>query len=128
MFFPKVSSKAFHIGGGFNLNLLDHGANKKVQKTLNLAHQNGMIPIINKPTRVTRKTTTAIRHIVTNCFTKTVFKTVNFTSVISDHFPICFLVSLSSKQRENKTYFIYKRIFNTESNESFKKKIYKTHW
>ena len=37
-----------------------------------------MIPTSNKPTRVTRKTATASDHILTNCFTETVFKTVNF--------------------------------------------------
>ena len=79
-----------------------------MQNFLNLVYQNSMTPTINKPTRVTRKTGTAIDHILTNCFTETVFKTTIFKSDISDHFPICFLVPSSSTQRENKTIFIYK--------------------
>ena len=50
----KNSNKNYHIAGDFNLNLLDHDKNKKVQHFLNLAYQNGMIRSINKPTRVTR--------------------------------------------------------------------------
>ena len=38
------------------------------------------------------------------------------------------MVPSSSTQRENKTIFIYKRIFNTKSTESFKKKLYETDW
>ena len=70
---------------------------------------------VNKPTRVTGKTATGINHILTNCSTKTVFKTAAFKSDIFDHIPICFLVRSSSTQRETKTTFIYKIIFNTES-------------
>ena len=62
-----------------------------------------MIPTMNKLTRVTRKTATAIDHILTNCVTETVFKTAIFKSDVSNHFPICFLVPSSSTQRENKT-------------------------
>ena len=57
-----------HIAGDFNLNLLDHNTNREVQSFLSLIYQNGMIPTINKPTRVTRKAATAIDHILTNSF------------------------------------------------------------
>ena len=88
----KKSNKLFHIAGDFNLNVLDHDTNRKVQRFFNIVYRNGMIPTINKPTRVTRKTTTAIDHILTNSFTDTVFKTAIFKSNISDHFPICFMI------------------------------------
>ena len=65
----KKSNKLFHIAGDFNLNLLGHNTNRKVQRFLNIAYRNGMIPTINRPTRVTQKTTTAIDHILTNSFT-----------------------------------------------------------
>ena len=42
-----------HIAGDFNLNLLDH--NRKVHNFLSLIYQNGMIPTINKATRVKGK-------------------------------------------------------------------------
>ena len=79
-----------HIAGDFNLNLLDHDTNKKVQEVLNLIYQNNLIPTINKPTRVTMKTATTIDHILTNSFVDTDFKSV-FKTDISDHFPVCLL-------------------------------------
>ena len=88
----KKSNKLFHIAGDFDLNLLDHDTNRKVQRFFNIVYRNGMISTINKTTTVTRKTTPAIDHILTNSFTDTVFKTANFKSNISDHFPICFMI------------------------------------
>ena len=39
-----------------------------------------MIPMIIKPTRVTKKTATAIDHIITNCFVDTNLKTAFYKS------------------------------------------------
>ena len=56
---------------------------------MNLIYQNGMIPTINKPTRVTKKTATEIHHIITNSFVENTFKTAIIKSDVSYHFPIC---------------------------------------
>ena len=112
-----------HIAGDFNLNLLDHNTNRKIHNFLSLIYQNGMIPTINKPTRVTIKTATAIDHILTNSFVNTVSKTVIFKSGRSDHFPICFLYQNSLPKQNNKeNMFIYKRTYNTESIKLLKQK------
>ena len=58
-----------------------------------------MIPTINKPTRVTRKTATAIDHILTNSFIDTVFKTAILETDISRHFPICYLSQDSTTRK-----------------------------
>ena len=87
------SKKKFYIARDFNLNVLDHDNCKKVQNFLNLLYQNNMIPIINKPTRVTKKTAAAIECIITNCFVDTNFKTAIFKSDISDHFLIFVFLS-----------------------------------
>ena len=116
-----------HIAGDFNLNLPDHDTNRKVRNFLSLICQNGMIPTINKPSRVTRKTTTAIDHILTNSFVDRVFKTVIFKSDISDHFPICFFSqNCSPKQNNKENMCIYKRTYNIESIELFKQKLHET--
>ena len=86
-----------------------------------------MVATINKPTRATRKATSAIDHILTNSFTDTSFKTSIFKSDIYDHFPICFIIPSLMKQTNNtKNTFIFKRVFNTESIELFKHKLYET--
>ena len=78
------------MAGDFNLHLLDHESNKKVHDVLNIIYRNGMIPTINKPTRVTR--TTGTDHILTNSFIVRNFETTIFKSDISDPFPICFII------------------------------------
>ena len=78
-----------------------------------------MIPTINKPTRVTRKTATAIDHILTNCFIDRTFKTSIFKSDISDHFPICFIIPSMKTKIKNETSFLYKRNFNTDAKHAF---------
>ena len=62
------ANKDLHIAGDFNFNLLNHESNKKVHDFWNIIYRNGMIPTINKPTRVTKTTATAVDHILTNSF------------------------------------------------------------
>ena len=59
----KTTSKIMHIGD-LNLNVLDYEKNKKVKTFFNLMFQHNLIPIINKPTRITKRTATAIDHII----------------------------------------------------------------
>ena len=68
-----------------------------------------MIPTINNPIKVTRKTASTIDHILTNYFTETVFKTAIFKSDKFCHFLICFLIPSSSTQKENKTNLCIKK-------------------
>ena len=88
-----------------------------------------MIPAINKPSRFTRKTTTAIDHILANSFTDTVFKSAIFKSDKSDHFPICFMIPSSMKQTNStKNTVIFTSVFDTESIELLKRKLNETSW
>ena len=51
------------MAGDFNMNLLDFEQNKKVQNFLNITFGHSMMPVINKPTRVTKNTAAAIDHL-----------------------------------------------------------------
>ena len=81
--------------------------------------------MINKPTRVTRTTTT----LIDNIFTNKVFdcETINglFFTRISDHFPI-FSVSMNAKCRAPRFYKI--RTYSPENLEKFKDALAKTDW
>ena len=70
----KCGNKDIHITGNCNLSLLDHYTNKNMQDFLNLIHQNGLVPTISKPTRVTMKTATAFDHSFSNSFVDTNFE------------------------------------------------------
>ena len=84
-----------------------------------------MIPTINKPSRVTRKTATAIDHnILTNSFIDTTIKTGVIKSDVSDHFPICLFIPSEKVSAENEIVYIYKRIINDETVEAFTQNLY----
>ena len=95
---------------------------------LNIIYGNGMIPTIKEPTRVARTTATAIDHILTISFIDRNFETAIFKSDVSDHFPICFIKPSTKPKIEFKTAFIFKRIFNFETINTFKQDLYKTNW
>ena len=107
---------------------MDHSLNKKVRNYLNLIYQNSFIPTVNKPTRVTRKTSTIIDHILTNLFVNTNFKLFLFKIDISDHFPISFLQPTSRPREENEVTNITKRVINNKAIELFKQELCKTSW
>ena len=120
-FFSQTIScnKYIHIAGDFNLNLLDHNTNNKLQDFLNLIYQNSLISTINKSTRVTMKTTTAINYIHTNSFVDTNFKPAIFKTDIFDHF-----LSSPKVKSERETTSIYIRIVNTLAIRMFKQQLY----
>ena len=93
------------MAGDFNMNLLDFEQNKKVQNFLNIMFGHSMMPVINKPTRVTKNTATAIDNIFINSVTTTKFKTGIIKSDISDHFPIFFVAGYNIHIKETKERF-----------------------
>ena len=99
-----------------------------MQNYLNLIYQNSVIPTVNKPPRVTRKTSTLIDHILTNSFVITNFKTFIFKIDISDHFPICFLQPTSRPREGNEVTYMTKRVINNNAIKLFKQELYKTSW
>ena len=86
------SSKLFYATGDFNLNVLDYSKNEKVMKFLNLTFEYVFFPAINKATRVTKNTATAIDHIITNSLLHRIINTGIIKLDISHHFPIFLIV------------------------------------
>ena len=75
------------MAGDFSMNLLDFEQNKIAQNFVNIM----VMPVVNKPTRVTMNTVTAIDHIFINSVTTTKFKIGIIKSDISDHFSVFFV-------------------------------------
>ena len=57
------------MADNFNIKFLDFEQNKKIHNFVNIMFVHSMMPITNKPTRVTKKTATAIDHIFINSVT-----------------------------------------------------------
>ena len=111
----QKSNKPIYLLGDFNLNVLEYDSNTKVKGFLNLLFQNSFIPVINKPTRVTRNTATAIDHIITNSFISSDFHTGIIKSDISDHFPIFIICKTRSISIYNEDITVTKRNINEKS-------------
>ena len=66
------------------MNALDYDTNEVVKNLFNLVFQNEFLPLIRKPTTITRTSATAIDHILT-------YKVLSYGIIktgISDHFPV----------------------------------------
>jgi hypothetical protein len=124
----KAASKPLYLAGDFNLNVLDYKKNKKVQTFINLLTQNFCIPLINRPTRVTRQNATAIDHIITNKFTDVKITTGILKANISDHFPVFLLSESEIFTQQNKKTVITKRNITDESTFKFKTLLSETDW
>ena len=103
--------------GDFNINVLDFNESKMVQSFVNLMFRHGLIPAVNKRTRITRNTVTAIDHIITNSVINAEFKTGIIKTDISNHFPIFLIFKCVLDTTEAREEFIYINEFN--SNFSF---------
>ena len=62
----EITNKELVLVGDFNINVLDFSESKMVRSFVNLMFRHDLIPIVNKPTRVTWNTATAIDHIIAN--------------------------------------------------------------
>ena len=80
-------------GGNFNINFLDFETNKNVKDFLNLMFHYNMIPLTNKPTRVSRHSANVIDYIITDSATGgNDFKSAIIKTDLSDHFSIVFAI------------------------------------
>ena len=100
-----MPNKAVFLLEDFNLNVLDYNTNKVVKNFFNLVFQNGFLPLIQRPTRVTRRSTTAIAYILTNRILQNKIQPGIMKTDISDRFPISTVLKTNEHvSRKNKIY------------------------
>ena len=122
-------NKDLYLVGDFNINVLDYENNVKEKNVVNFAFQNSLIPLINKPTRITRTNATALDHILTNAFLNKQIEMWIIKTETSDHFPI-FLITdpITLSEIKNKRTLVYKRTINTSTKENFKSILARKTW
>ena len=76
------------MAGDFNMNLLDFKQNKKMENSLNIMFDHSMMPLINKPTRVTKNTASAIDHVTSVTTTKFKIGIINWIFWIIFHYSL----------------------------------------
>ena len=87
----EISPKDTFLAGDFNINLIDFDAKEKLQVFVNLMFCFGIIPV-NKLTRITEQTASAIDHFITNSITQTGLQSAIIKTDISDNFPFFLLL------------------------------------
>lgn len=109
----KVNNKICYLLGDYNINLLNTDSHIPTQDFVDICFTNGFMPMINKPTRVTKYSATIIDNIITNDIIDSSFFHGLLLTDISDHFPT-FLIN---KQICNKdiTISIPQRVINTKN-------------
>ncbi|XP_065650433.1 MATH and LRR domain-containing protein PFE0570w-like [Hydra vulgaris] len=119
--------KLIYCVSDLNLDFLDYENNKNVRNLTNIIFQNGFIPTINKPTRITKNSATLIDQIIINNFKNIKVKTGIFVTDISDHFPV-FIISQKSINKISEKKEIKKRIINNTSTMTFMNLLSTTNW
>ena len=92
--------------GDLNLNSLDYATNNHVQNFFNLAFENGVFPVINRPTRITKTRETAIDHILTNTILEFDVHIGIIKNDISDHFGIFCVLKTDLERKSNNEYIL----------------------
>ena len=121
-------NKIIYLLGDYNLNVLDYNNNTKVKNFFNMMFSHDIFSLINKPTRATKHTATAIDNIFTNNFFNTNLKTGIIKTDVSDHFEIFFTDSdtdITSYPQE--TIFKKRILANTKIN-NFRTKLCNINW
>ena len=117
----------FLVGDFLNINVIDYESNKVVKNFVDLCFQHGLIPIFNKPTRVTKQNATAIDHIIMNSLNPSV-STGIIKCDVTDHFPVFVTSEILISKMTNDESTIYKIIINDKSIQRFKCRLNYINW
>ena len=113
----------------FNINYLDFETNKNVQDFLNLMFSYNMIPLTNKPTRVTKHSATAIDHTITNSVIgHNDFKSAIIKTDLPDHFPIVFAIKANETTQRPVVKSAYKHSYCEKNIDKFKNTLHNRNW
>ena len=100
-----------------------------MQDFLKLTFRYNMIPLKNKPTRVTRHSANAIDHIITNSATgHNDFKSAIIKTDLSDHFPIVFAIKSNETTQRPVVKSTYKRSHCEKNIDKFRNILHNRNW
>ena len=121
-------NKGIFTLGDFNMNCLNYENDTEVRDFYNNVFQNGAIPLINKPTRVTTTTATLIDNIFTNNIFDSSLKKGIIKTSISDHFPVFVAINISKDKIKHKKTEIHQRIFSEQNKRNFSNDLQNINW
>ena len=87
-----------------------------------------MVPVLNKPTRVTKNTATAIDHIITNQLLHRTINTGIIKLDISNHFPIFLIAETEKRITPEEKVQMTKRLTNNKTKAKLKNALQEMTW
>ena len=102
----RKKQKPLVLIGDLNLNSLDYATNNHVQNFFNLAFENGVFPVINRPARIKKTSETTTDHILTNTILELEFHSGIIKNDISDHFGIFCVLKTDLERKSNNEYIL----------------------
>ena len=115
--------------GDLNINFLNFETHKNVQDFLNFMLRYNMIPLTNKPMRVTKHSANVIDHIITNSVTgHNDFKSAIIKTNLSDHFPVVFAIKTYETTQRPVVKSTYKRSYCEKNIDKFKNILHNRNW
>ena len=116
-----------YLLGDMNINVINHLTHKPTEDYLEVMYSKGLIPVINRPTRVTDHSATLIDHIFTNNYDATNFYQGILVTDITDHYPIFHVAHFEVNSKPIDDYF-YKRDMSSRNYASFYDNISMIDW
>ena len=105
--------------GDYNIDLMKNDVHKPTTDFINMMFTNAMIPLINKPTRITSHSATIIDNIFSNkCVNEGNVLQGNLTLDISDHYAQFLITEIMNKSNPQSEYMLI-RIKNKRNIERY---------
>ena len=120
--------KIICVAGDFNINALTYDSFPKTKSFFDMLFKHNTISVINRPTRVTRTTATAIDNILTNNFLEGKFSSGIIKTDISDHFSVFYSFNLSKNTSDKETKTILKRNISNKNVDNFRLALRNASW
>ena len=124
----QINNKSCWIMGDFNIDLMKNDTHKQTTDFINMMFTNALIPLINKPTRITSHSATIIDNIFSNKYENHVrIMQGNLTTDISDHFAQ-FHITEKTRNKSSNTEYMLIRVKNQVNFERYSNAINDFNW
>ena len=119
--------KSIYLIGDYNIDLLRTNEHNRTSDFLDIMYSYGMIPLIHKPTRITKHSSTLIDNIFTNQFSQDLKSHQGLLySDLTDHFPVFHINESVSTIDEDA--FFWKRSINAKNIQNFLNDVKTVDW
>ena len=124
----RCESKLCYVMGDFNIDLLKTSSHTLSSEFCHILYSHSFLPLITKPTRVTRDSATLIDNIFTNSHDSVCHRSGIFCTDVSDHYPVFTLSANLFKEHPSTVPPKFHRNFSPQNMTKFKNELISVNW